>query len=90
MVPRRGQPLLATPQLESVNQQLSGGLKLFRGDPLDVLSKLIEQTGARAVFWNRCYTPQAVRRDSLIKRALKDAAIEVHSYNGSLLWEPGK
>ncbi|MBR9865595.1 MAG: deoxyribodipyrimidine photo-lyase [Oceanospirillales bacterium] len=74
--------------LDSVNQQLEGCLKLFRGDPLKILSQLIEETGADAVFWNRCYTPQTVSRDSLIKRELKSAGINVHSYNGSLLWEP--
>jgi deoxyribodipyrimidine photo-lyase len=74
--------------LDSINQQLNGCLRLFQGDPLTVLSQLIEQTGALAVFWNRCYTPQAISRDKRIKQTLKTAGIEVHSFNGSLLWEP--
>ncbi|MBN0987553.1 cryptochrome/photolyase family protein [Amphritea pacifica] len=74
--------------LDSINKQLGGCLRLFQGDPLTVLSQLIEKTGALAVFWNRCYTPQAVSRDSRIKQTLKTAGIEVHSFNGSLLWEP--
>ena len=74
--------------LESINEALNGQLKLFKGKPLDVLTQLIKDTGAMAIFWNRCYTPHAIARDSQIKQAMKDQDVEVHSYNGSLLWEP--
>ena len=74
--------------LADLNDQLSGQLRIFRGDPLQILLSLAKQTGAHEVHWNRCYTPHSIKRDSQIKLALKSAGIEIHSYNGSLLWEP--
>ena len=36
-----------------------------------VIDKLVEETGAGAVYWNRCYEPDAIGRDTAIKAALK-------------------
>ncbi|CAN5619876.1 deoxyribodipyrimidine photo-lyase [soil metagenome] len=55
---------------------------------LEELKKLIEETDATAVFWNRRYEPAAIKRDTEIKEALTKQGIEVHSYNASLLFEP--
>ncbi|MDA8651858.1 DNA photolyase family protein [Porticoccaceae bacterium] len=74
--------------LEDLNNSLNGGLQLYRGDALTLLSELVEQTEAGAVLWNRCYEPWRIARDGKIKGALKDRGIAVESFNGSLLWEP--
>ena len=74
--------------LEDLNNSLRGGLQVYRGDALTLLSELVEQTGAGAVLWNRCYEPWRIARDGKIKVALKDRGLEVESFNGSLLWEP--
>lgn len=74
--------------LAQLNNQLAGQLRLFKGDPLTILLQLIQQTGAQQVYWNRCYTPHVINRDSQIKQALKSIGTQVHSCNGSLLWEP--
>ena len=63
-------------------------LILRRGDPLEILSALIAETGATGVFWNRCYEPYAIRRDEEIKRSLRTTDCVVESFNGSLLREP--
>ena len=63
-------------------------LILRRGKPSDVLKKLIKETGAKSVFWNRCYEPQAIARDKALKAELTDAGIDVQSFNASLLAEP--
>ncbi len=55
---------------------------------LDELKKLIKETKATAVFWNRRYEPAAIERDTNIKETLTKADIEVNSYNASLLFEP--
>src|SRR5690606_3310069 len=39
-------------------------------------------------FWNRCYEPRAVSRDTALKSALSGAGVEVQSFHGSLLAEP--
>ncbi|MEX0695196.1 MAG: deoxyribodipyrimidine photo-lyase [Rhodospirillales bacterium] len=63
-------------------------LVLRRGAADTVLAGLIAETGAAGVYWNRCYDPQAITRDSRIKETLKQQGIEAKSFNGSLLFEP--
>jgi deoxyribodipyrimidine photo-lyase len=63
-------------------------LVLARGGAQAVLEKLIEETGAGAVYWNRLYEPAAIARDTAIKASLKGLGVEAHSFNGSLLHEP--
>ncbi len=67
---------------------LKSRLVIRRGDSLDELQKLIAETKAVAVFWNRRYEPAAIARDTKIKEQLIDAQIEVKSFNASLLFEP--
>lgn len=74
--------------LDSLNQALDGNLRLFRGDPAQILLQLISATGATGVYWNRCYQPWAIQRDKQIKQTLLGQGLAVQSYNGSLLWEP--
>jgi deoxyribodipyrimidine photo-lyase len=58
------------------------------GDSSTVLDQVIEQTGARAVFWCRRYESHAAQRDATIKSALRNRGLRVESFNGSLLFEP--
>ncbi len=63
-------------------------LVLRRGDAAVELPALIRETGAAQVVWNRCYEPQAVRRDTALKQALTADGVSVESYNAALLFEP--
>jgi deoxyribodipyrimidine photo-lyase len=63
-------------------------LLLARGNAADTVLHLVHDHKIDAVFWNRCYEPYAVRRDSELKDRFKTAGIEAHSFNGSLLHEP--
>lgn len=74
--------------LASLNKSLGDKLNIYQGDAFTVLSQLAKQANARAVYWNRCYEPQSIARDGLIKSSFKGTGLEVQSYNGSLLWEP--
>lgn len=77
--------------LKSLSQDLEeigGTLVLRRGDAKREIAKLVEETGAGAVYWNRMYEPWAIKRDETIKSTLKDAGIEARSFNGSLIVEP--
>ena len=65
-----------------------GHLVLFRGSPIDVLSGLIKKHGVSAVYWNRCYEPFAVTRDTELKKSLQKLDVNVQSFNGNLLHEP--
>lgn len=63
-------------------------LILRQGKPLDILLKLAKTHAVDTVYWNRCYEPNVIERDKIIKTALRAAGIKVKSCNGSLLNEP--
>ncbi|MEO3430641.1 deoxyribodipyrimidine photo-lyase [Pelagibius sp. CAU 1746] len=69
-------------------KRLGAPLCLRRGKAAEVLPKLVKETGAGAVFWNRCYEPFAVERDKALKADLGAAGVEARSFNGNLLVEP--
>jgi deoxyribodipyrimidine photo-lyase len=74
--------------LKQALQQLGSDLLILNGDAQQQLSKLVDQTGAEAVYWNRCYESAQVKRDAVIKTSLKLRGIDVCSYSASLLREP--
>jgi deoxyribodipyrimidine photo-lyase len=59
-----------------------------RGPTAQALSRLVVESGATAVFWNRRYEPAAVARDSRLESNLLDRGLLAASFNGSLLFEP--
>ncbi|KCZ87761.1 cryptochrome/photolyase family protein [Hyphomonas jannaschiana] len=69
-------------------EQLGGRLTIRAGDGSACLDELIEETGAKAVYWNRRYGKAERDIDAAIKSRLKDRDIDVQSFNGRLLVEP--
>jgi deoxyribodipyrimidine photo-lyase len=74
--------------LENNLQELGSKLILLEGDPAVVLKKLIRATGASHVYWNRCYEPLVIQRDTTLKASLLKDNIEAKSFNSALLFEP--
>lgn len=66
------------------------GLRLIlRAGPSEgEILRLAEETGASAVYWNRCYESFRMRIDGRIKSRLKETGREAWSGNASLLREP--
>lgn len=75
-------------RLDEQLREKDSRLVIRQGSAKDELSKLVEETHAVAVFWNRRYEPLVIERDKKIKEELKRKEIEVQSFNGSLLFEP--
>ena len=63
-------------------------LILRKGAALREIPRLVQETGADAVFWNRRYEPWAVTRGADLKAALSQAGVEARSFNAGLLHEP--
>ncbi|MFZ2468858.1 MAG: deoxyribodipyrimidine photo-lyase [Parvibaculum sedimenti] len=63
-------------------------LVLRRGLAADILPSLVAETKASAVFWNRCYEPTAIARDTTLKASLAASGIAAKSFNAGLLAEP--
>ena len=74
--------------LDASLREIGSKLIIRRGPTLATLQALIQETGATAVFWNRCYEPAGTTRDTRIKSILRDAGLTVESFNGALLHEP--
>ena len=74
--------------LDDALQGKSSRLILRKGAALEVLQKLIKETGAGAVFWSRLYDPSSTARDADIKESLKEAGIDARSFGGHLMFEP--
>lgn len=74
--------------LARLNDKLDGAMRFESGDPMAILQQIITQTGATAIYWNRCYEPWRIKRDKAIKATYKEQDIAVHSFNSALLFEP--
>lgn len=77
--------------LDALNTELHkhrSSLIIRHGKAPDVLDEIIENTGAKTVYWNRRYEPFGIEQDRGIKESLAKRNIEAKSFNGSLLFEP--
>lgn len=63
-------------------------LILRRGPAFAVLSGLIAETGATAVYWTRYYEPAHIARDTAVKSGLRAMGLIAESFPGALLFEP--
>lgn len=73
--------------LEKLSESLGGALTIRVGSALSVVPEVVAESGADAVFWNRRYT-NARHVDAALKTQLRDAGIEVQSFQSALLFEP--
>ena len=74
--------------LQTALEGLGSRLILRQGNALTVLEKLIEETNAEAVGWNRRYDPTGIKVDTQIKKSLRTKGIGANSFAGQLLHEP--
>ncbi len=70
-------------------RERGGRLILRRGGSEAELRRLIQETGADAVFLNRLFEPEAWARDADIAHGLKTDGAEVKGFNAALLCRPG-
>ncbi len=69
-------------------RSIGSDLVLRSGNALIQMEKLIRETGAEKVFWQRAYIPEQVERDKRIKAKLNAMGIKARSFPGHLLFEP--
>ena len=63
-------------------------LVVRQGASLPTLRTLASETGASAVYWNRCYEPAEIARDTAVKVGLREIGLQVESCNAALIAEP--
>jgi len=77
--------------LEELGERLEDrGTRLVirRGAAQTELDRLVHETGASAVYWNRLYEPALVKRDGRIKAHLKSTTITARSFRAANQFEP--
>jgi deoxyribodipyrimidine photo-lyase len=74
--------------LDAKLRRCGSRLVIRQGGSLSVLQALQHETGAAAIFWNRCYEPAIMARDACLKTVLRQQGLTVDSFNASLLFEP--
>lgn len=67
--------------------KLGASLTLKRGPAERVVTELVAESGAEAVYWNRRYSA-AREIDARLKSALRDDGIEAESFQANLIFEP--
>ncbi len=74
--------------LDAQLRERGGRLIVRRGPALAAITRLIGETGAVAVHWNRLYEPAAIARDQIIEQLLKADGFIADSHNAALFVEP--
>ncbi len=74
--------------LKALNEALQSKLYFEAGSAQQVIMDIIKETGAEAIYWNRCYEPWRITSDTRIQETLQTKGMKVHTFNGSLLFEP--
>ncbi|HEX2761617.1 MAG TPA: deoxyribodipyrimidine photo-lyase, partial [Rhizomicrobium sp.] len=70
-------------------EKRGGRLILRRGKKEDAVLRLVEETNAQAVFWNKSYEPFARDGEMRLQTTLQAKGVAAHSFNASLLFDPG-
>lgn len=77
--------------LDSLQKNLSthgSELILRRGDLLSELEKLVGETKATSIYWNRDYEPYARERDARVEKHFSALGVTCHHYKDGVLQEP--
>ena len=73
---------------ESYRSRFGASLIIIEGEALEVLQKLVKKYQIHQVLWNRLYSSETIKKDTIIKKSLQDQGVEVETFNGHLLNEP--
>ena len=66
----------------------AGGRLIVRHGPVEKeLARLLHETGASALYYNRDYEPYARERDAKIEKQVRDAGSKVHSFKDGVIFE---
>ena len=52
--------------LKSLNKSLFENLNILEGNSYEIISKISEKYNVTNIFWNRCYEPDRIKKDTLI------------------------
>ena len=77
--------------LEALDQALrrfGSELLVFAGEAPEIIDRIVAETRAGSIYWNRRYTAAETALDAAVKKRLLAKGLTVESFNGRLLNEP--
>lgn len=77
--------------LVAVNRGLvssGGGVILRRGNPVEIIPKLMQELGADTLYFNRDYSPYALTRDTAVTQDVERSGYSVRSFKDHVMAEP--
>jgi deoxyribodipyrimidine photo-lyase len=78
----------ALKSLQTAIIKKGGTLVIRKGVAKEIIPAFLEEVNADAIFWNRCYEPEMIDRDTKLKATLQNSKITVKTFNSALLSEP--
>ena len=76
--------------LTSIDEQLktyNSSLKTYYGKPIEVFKTLLEEHDIQAIFCNRDYEPEAIKRDAEIFHLYKEKNIPFRAYKDQVVFD---
>lgn len=77
-------------QFEKALKSIGLSLLIHKGKTLPILEKLVSQTQATHLLWNRNYDPFSIERDRKVIKMASSRSCNTQSFPGALLFEPGQ
>ena len=74
--------------LSELDKQLKNQLKVYNGNVLNIIEKLIEKYQITEISWNRKFDHKSIQEEKLVKNIAKKHNVEQFIYNSSLLMNP--
>jgi deoxyribodipyrimidine photo-lyase len=69
-------------------KELGIELNIFRGDSVEILKRVVTETNADTIYYNRRYEPEGVSRDKKVESALTATGVQVRSFKSALIFDP--
>ncbi len=80
-------------ELEKLNSELmefGSGIKILKGNPIEVIQNLISEYQITSLYFNKDYEPYALKRDQEVTDLCIKNSLQVHAFKDQLIFEPGE
>ncbi|MDD0851501.1 deoxyribodipyrimidine photo-lyase [Halobacteriovorax sp. GB3] len=77
----------ALEEIEKKLQEYGSSLRIFYGDPVAIVPKIMSSNETKSLFFNRDYEPYALKRDTTVQKKVLDLGKEVKNYRDHVIFE---
>ena len=70
-----------------LREKFNSKLQVFKGDPIDIINRIVKEYNVKEVYTNHDYEPYAIKRDSLISKNLRNNNIPLYTFKDQVIFE---